>query len=748
MHTIAAPMSSAADIDPLTAPGLTDVALPAPVPLTAPISVPLFDRELSALAFNERVLAEARNPSVPLLERVKFLSICAHNLDEFFMIRVGEIRDLIAANVAADSRGTGLKRLQAVRDGARSLLREIYRCLGDELLPALSKEGIRVELVADLGKKERNFVEEYFCRDLEPILTPLAIDPAHPFPFIANLSLNLALQLESERGEKHVAIIKIPESVPRLVPMPEKTRFVLLEDVISSHVHRFFPGLKVLRSAAFRVIRNSDLDIKEEDMQDLLKSIEIELRRRERREVVWLEIEKGGDDPLLALLAGATDSSPDDIFFAPGPLKLGDFQQLYTQTDKPALKETPFNPRMPAELATSDDIFAIIRRGDLLLHRPYDSFTAVIEFVQTATEDPDVVAIKQTLYRTDPGSPIIAALSAAARAGKQVTAVVELQARFDERKNITWARTLEEAGVQVVYGIVGYKTHCKVCLIVRREAGELRRYVHLSTGNYNAVTGRLYTDVDLFTCDRHFGADAAQLMNLLTGFSVAGVQELVETKGSTLRWRDFVVSPIDYQRWTIRMIDREAQNAAEGKPAFIVAKMNALADPAVIEALYRASRAGVQIDLLVRGICCLVPGISGVSENIRVISIIDRFLEHARIFRFANGGEPEVWISSGDWMPRNFLRRIETTFPVHDDAVAKRISEQILHIGLADNVKSWTLEPDGSYRRRTPGDQRPIRSQEMFISIARADSVSVGSYEESIRHPASIRRKAKKKKKH
>ncbi|MBV8547204.1 MAG: polyphosphate kinase 1 [Acidobacteria bacterium] len=739
-------MSSAAETAP--SPALIEAAPPAVVPLAALHPVPLFDRELSALAFNERVLAEARNPSVPLLERVKFLSICAHNLDEFFMIRVGEIRDLIAANVAADSRGTGLKRLQAVRDGARSLLREIYRCLGDELIPAMAKEGIRVELVADLGKKERNFVEEYFCRDLEPILTPLAIDPAHPFPFIANLSLNLALQLESERGERHVAIIKIPESVPRLVPMPEKTRFVLLEDVISSHVHRFFPGLKVLRSSAFRVIRNSDLDIKEEDMQDLLKSIEIELRRRERREVVWLEIEKGVDDPLLALLAGATESSPDDIFFAPGPLKLGDFQQLYAQTDKPALKETPFNPRMPAELATTDDIFAIIRRGDLLLHRPYDSFTAVIEFVQAATEDPDVVAIKQTLYRTDPGSPIIAALSAAARAGKQVTAVVELQARFDERKNITWARTLEEAGVQVVYGIVGYKTHCKVCLIVRREAGELRRYVHLSTGNYNAVTGRLYTDVDLFTCDRDFGADAAQLMNLLTGFSVAGVQELVETKGNALRWREFVVSPIEYLRWTIRMIDREAQNAAEGKPAFIVARMNALADPSVIEALYHASRAGVQIDLLVRGICCLVPGIAGVSENIRVISIIDRFLEHARIFRFANGGAPEVWMSSGDWMPRNFLRRIETTFPVRDEAVAGRISEQILHIALADNVKAWTLEPDGGYRRRTPGDQRPIRSQEMFISIARADSVSVGPYEESIRHPASIRRKAKKKKKH
>jgi len=725
-----------------------EVVVPEAVPQAAGPSVPLFDRELGALSFNERVLAEAQNPSVPILERVKFLGICAHNIDEFFMIRIGEIRDLIAANVPADPFGNGLKRLQAVRKGARELLRAIYRCLGEELIPALRKEGIRIERVADLGKKERNFVEEYFGRDIEPILTPLAIDPAHPFPFIANLSLNLALELESERGEKHVAIVKIPETLPRLVSMPERTRFVLIEDVIASHVYRFFPGLKVTRVATFRVIRNSDLDIKEEDMQDLLKSIESELRRRERREVVWLEIEQGADDPLLALLAGATDSSPDDIFFAPGPLKLGDLQQLHTQIPNPELKEATFNPRMPSVLATTDDIFAIIRRGDLLLHRPYDSFTAVIEFVQSAAEDPGVVAIKQTLYRTDPGSPIIAALSAAARAGKQVTAVVELQARFDERKNITWARTLEEAGVQVVYGIVGYKTHCKVCLIVRREGGELRRYVHLSTGNYNAVTGRLYTDVDLFTCDPDFGADAAQLMNLLTGFSVAGVQELIEAKGSTLKWREFVVSPMDYQRWTIRMIDRETENAKEGRPASIIAKMNALVDPSVIEALYRASRAGVKIDLLVRGICCLVPGLPGLSQNIRVVSVIDRFLEHSRIFHFANGGEHQVWISSGDWMPRNFLRRIETTFPVLDAAVAKRISEQILPISLGDNVKAWTLGADGTYVRRTPGEQRPLRSQETFISIARVDSVSVGPYEESIRDPKSFRRKAKKKKKH
>jgi polyphosphate kinase len=724
----------------------------APPPVAAPITVvtdrgvPLFDRELSWLSFNRRVLGEAENPDVPLLERVKFLSICSNNQDEFFMIRVGEVRDLLAAKVA-DTGPVSVQseKLDEIRKRSRHLLDQMYRCLGEELIPLLKKEGIRIERVADLGKKERAVMEDYFARNIEPILTPLAIDPGHPFPFIANLALNLALQLESKAGETYVVVVKIPEQSPRLVPLGDPGRYALLEDLITSHVGRFFPGLKVRKSVPFRVIRNSDISIKEEDVQDLLKSVESELRKRERREVVWLEVEAGSDDKLVSQLIEETESSVKDVFYAPGPLKLGDLMHLYQVANHANLRDPPFNPRIPAQLASSEDIFSIIRRGDILLHRPYDSFSSVVEFVQTAGDDPDVKAIKQTLYRTDPGSPVIEALANAAQKGKQVTAVVEVQARFDELKNITWARRLEEAGVQVVYGLVGVKTHCKICLVVRREADGLRRYVHLSTGNYNAITGRLYTDLDLLTCDIEFGADAAQLMNLLTGYSIAGVQELIDQKDTQLKWKRFVVAPMDYQRWVLEVIDRETKNAKDGKQARISAKMNALVDTAVIDALYRASRAGVKIDLLIRGICCLVPGLAGFSENIQVFSVIDRFLEHSRVFRFENAGAPEFYIASGDWMPRNFVRRIEVTYPIRSESIVRRIDQQILPISLADNVKSWTLDAEGKYhRRKTEGPA--VRSQEAFISIARSEAVRLGPYEEMIRRPATFRRKAKKKK--
>ena len=721
------------------------VAVAAPMQLEA--RLPLFDRELSWIEFNRRVLGEAENPDVPLLERMKFLSICANNLDEFFMIRVGEVRDLIAAKVPeAGPVRQQAEKLEEIRKRSRQLLEKMYACLSDELLPKLKKEGIWIEKVAELGKKERAAVDEYFMLNLEPILTPLAIDPGHPFPFLANLALNLALQLESEKGDTYDVVVRIPEQAPRLVPLSESGRYVLLEDLIQSHVMRFFPGLKLKKSAVFRVIRNSDISIKEDDVQDLLKSVEIELRRRERREVVWFEVESGSDEKLVKTLVKATGSSKEDVFLAPGPLKLVDLMQLYVEGNHAALKDPPFNPRIPAQLASAEDIFSIIRRGDILLHRPYDSFSTVVEFVQAAVDDPDVKAIKQTLYRTDEGSPILEALAKAAESGKQVTAVVELQARFDEKKNITWARRLEDAGVQVVYGLVGIKTHCKVCLVVRREGAALRRYVHLSTGNYNASTAKTYTDLDLFTCDASFGADAAQLMNLLTGYSVAGVHELIDRADTSFRWRQFIVSPMDYQQWVLKMIDRETKNAREGKPARITAKMNALVEPTIIEALYRASTAGVKIDLLVRGICCLVPGVSGLSENIHVVSIIDRFLEHSRVFRFENAGAPEFYISSGDWMPRNFIRRVEVTFPVRSEPLVKRIEQQILPVSLADNVKAWVLDTDGKYhRRKTEGT--PVRSQETFIAIARLEAVRIAPYEEVIRRPGSARRKARKKKK-
>jgi polyphosphate kinase len=739
----APPPVETAPIPAATSPGTIKVP-----PIAVPAEpVRLFNREFSWIEFNRRVLAEAQDASVPLLERVKFLSIVATNLDEFFMVRVGTIRDLVATGLHERS-ADGLlpkQHLKGIRERARALMADMYRTL-DALVPELRKAGIRIETFGDLAKKEQASLREIFQRDIAPILTPLAVDPGHPFPFLASQTLTMAILLESERGDVHLALLKVPPVLPRLLPVPESgVRFITVESLIEVHLAQLFPGLKLKKAVPFRVLRNADISLQEDEVQDLLKSVESELRRRDRKEVVWAEI--GADDEsVIALLMDALHVGRDDIFIAPGLLKLGDLMGIYRGVKKPSLMEPPFNPRIPSQLATSEDIFSIIRKGDVLLHRPYDSFTSVIELVQSAAEDPDVVAIKQTLYRTDAGSAIVEALAAAAQHGKQVTAIVELQARFDEMKNITWARRLEEAGVQVVYGLVGIKTHCKICLVVRREGAELRRYVHLSTGNYNAQTGRLYTDIDLMTTDEVFAEDATQVMNLLTGYSIASVQEIFDRTVPGWTWRRFAVSPIDYHDWTLRMIDRELRNAKEGKPAQIVAKMNALVDPTVIEALYRASGAGVKIDLIVRGICCLVPGVPGLSENIRVLSIIDRFLEHSRIFLFRNAGEAEVYVSSGDWMPRNFFRRIELTYPILAPALRKRAVDEILATCLADNVKSWRLQTDGTYKRRTPGEPR-VRSQERFIEIARSEAVRVGPYEEAIAKPASFRKKAKRQRK-
>ncbi len=733
---------------------------PAPSPsLTSPgtikvpaIAIPaepvrLFNREFSWIEFNRRVLAEAEDPSVPLLERVKFLSITSNNLDEFMMVRVGAIRELAATGVQ-DRSPDGLtpkQQLKGIRERVRALMLDMYRGL-DALVPELRKSGIKIEAFAELSKKEQSALREYFQKHILPILTPLAVDPGHPFPFLASQLVNLAIVLESERGDSHVALLKVPPLVPRLIPIPESgVRFIAIESLIEVHVAQFFPGLKLRKVVPFRVLRNADILLQEDEVQDLLKSVESELRRRDRKEVVWIEIAENADDLVIGLLSSATHTSKEDIFFAPGLLKLADLMSIYTAVGKPSLKEPPFNPRIPSQLASSEDIFSIIRKGDVMLHRPFDSYTAVIEFVQSAAEDPDVVAIKQTLYRTDTGSLIVEALAQAAQRGKQVTAIVELQARFDEMKNITWARRLEEAGVQVVYGLVGIKTHCKICLVVRREAGELKRYVHLSTGNYNASTARLYTDLDLFTTDERCGEDASQLMNLLTGYSIASVQDVFDRTVPGWDWKCFAVGPISYHDWALQMIDREIRHANEGRPAQIVAKMNALVDPTVIEALYKASQAKVKIELIVRGICCLVPGVPGLSENIRVVSIIDRFLEHSRLFLFRNGGDTEVYVSSGDWMPRNFFRRIELTYPLLAPALRKRVEEQILATYLADNVKAWKLQPDGLYKKRT-GEPK-LRSQERFIEMARSEAVRVGPYEEVISKAGTVRRKAKRQRK-
>ncbi len=715
-----------------------------------PAKIPLFNREYSWIEFNRRVLAEAQSDRVPLLERLKFLSICSTNLDEFLMVRVGGLRDLIDAGFAqrsADGR-TPRQQLDGIRQRTRKLLREMYRCFDDELLPALEREKIRIQSPAELSKKRQDALREHFEQHIAPVLTPLAFDPGHPFPWLSNLSLNLALVLDSPRGDEHLVMLKIPALVPRLIRLDDSGRFIPIETLIAEHAGQLFPGLTVRRATPFRVIRNADFVIKEDEIQqDLLHSIETELRRRDRQEVVAIEVFENADESLLSLLSNALPVSRDDVFPVPSFLRLGDLMQIYNEVQQPELRDPPFNPRLPVALASSEDIFSIIRREDVLLHRPYDSFSAVVEFVQAAAEDPDVVAIKQTLYRSDAGSPIVGALEEAARRGKQVAVVVELQARFDEMKNITWARRLEQAGVEVVYGLVGIKTHSKLCLVIRREGERLRQYLHLSTGNYNAITARIYSDIDLFTTDEEMGHDAVQLMNLLTGFSLASIQEIFEGQVPELQWKKMLVAPMDYHRWVLDRIDDEIAAANEGKPARIVAKFNALVDPTVIDRLYHASQAGVSIDLVVRGICCLVPGVEGISDNIRVMSIIDRFLEHVRIFHFENGRGGRVWVSSGDWMPRNFFRRVELTFPVLSPALESRLREQILAVSLEDRASSWDLTPTGDYHRRDEGNRSGLRSQRRFIELVREEAARLVPYEEAILKPARSRRKAKRQKK-
>ncbi len=704
------------------------------------MNIPLFNRELSWLEFNRRVLAEAQSTSVPLLERVKFLAITSTNLDEFLMVRVSGVRQLAASGLrerSVDGR-TPKQQLKAIRDNVRALLRDMYT-VSAALQQQLVRAGIHID--TKLTKKQQLALAEEYEARVAPILTPLSVDPGHPLPFLPSGSLNLAILLASE-SDTHTAFIRIPKLLPRFIEVPgtSATRFLPIEELIRAHVADFFPGLAVREVVPFRVMRDADIALREDEVEDLLKSVESELRSREKREVVWLEVAREASDEALQMLQRELEVARDDVFLTPGLLKLGDWMDIHLRVDEPKLKDEPFNPRIPVELATREDMFSILRTRDVLLHRPYDSYAAVVEFVQSAADDPDVIAIKQTLYRTEPGSVFVDALARAAEKGKQVTVIVEVQARFDEERNIAWARRLEEVGVQVVYGLVGIKTHTKICLVIRREGRELRRYVHLSTGNYNAKTARLYTDVDLLTSNPEITDDAAQLLNLITGYSTATAHEVFEHHAQEWRWRKLVVAPLEYHAWVLRMLEREAKHARDGKPAQVIAKMNALVDPKVIDAIYRAAAAGVKFELIVRGICCLVP-----HENIRVTSIIDRFLEHSRMFLFRNGGATEIYVASGDWMPRNFFRRIEVAWPILAPALRDRIELQILGTHLADDAKAWRLLPDGTWRRRKPA-ARAIRSQQRFIEIARAEAVkSASSYEEAVKKAGAVRKKAKKK---
>ncbi len=687
------------------------------------------NRELSWLDFDERVLEEARDPSNPLLEQVRFLAISASNLDEFFEVRVAGLQAQLYDNLEPqDTPPDGLGPLAQVMEISRlahEFVARQYETWRAELRPELVKHGILVCEPEDLSEAQVAHLDDYFDGQVYPVLTPLAIDPAHPFPHLHNKSLNLILRIETlgqqDSPRQLYAVLQVPSVLNRLVPLPGvgdgKHRFILLESVIAPRLDALFGGFKVAACAAFRVTRNSDLTIQETEVKSsLLSTIQETLRMRKWGAAVRLEIDERADEGFLAQLqmASALDLDERDVYKVPGPVDLTVVSALWKIEGYRELKEPPYEPQMPAVLANNADMFAAIREGDLLVHHPYESFESVIQFIEQAAEDPYVLAIKQTLYRTAEANPIINALARAAEKGKQVTVLVELQARLDEENNIVKARALQKAGVHVVYGMVGLKTHCKACLVVRHDKDGIRRYVHFGTGNYNPTTARIYTDLSFFTCRPDFGEDASALFNLLTGYS--------QGQG----WKKLTIAPMNLLDRLVGLIDRERKNAEAGKPARIIAKMNSLVDPHAIVALVAAGRAGVQVDLIVRGICCLKPGIPGLTDNIRVISIVDKFLEHSRISYFQNDESPEVYLSSADWMPRNFRRRVEVLFPVEDPRLRSRIVDGILGLSLIDNVKARELQPDGTYRRVAPPapGEPAIRSQVEFQNLARELSVA------------------------
>ena len=660
------------------------------------------NRELSWLAFNARVLQQAVDARTPLLERVKFLSIFSSNLDEFYMVRVAGLRRQVVSNVQATPVDgmSPQEQLLAIDRVVREQLALQRRCF-DELLEQLSANGIRLVAVTDLTAREWGALDEYFESQVFPVLTPLAVDPGHPFPYISNLSLSLAVEIrDPETGEDHFARVKVPKSLPRWVPVIGRpTHFVPLEEVIGANLGALFPGMEVLRWHAFRITRYSDLEMPVEEPEDLLATIEEQVFKRRFGEVVRLEVEDEMPSHLRTLLLEElrAEEVPQgaaltewDIFEAGKVLGLGDLLAL-NALDCPALKDPPFTPSIPPELRDPRrSIFDVVRERDLLVHHPFDSFSATVErFLETAAEDDQVLAIKLTLYRTSGDTAIVESLIEAAQRGKQVAVLVELKARFDEANNIGWARRLESFGVHVAYGSATLKTHTKLALVVRREADGIRRYVHLGSGNYNSRTARLYSDIGLFTCSRSIAADVTDLFNSLTGYSR---QRL---------YRKLLVAPANMRARLIDLIDREAEHAKAGRGGRIIAKMNALVDPEIIESLYRASRAGVEIDLIVRGICCLRPGIPGVSDRIRVMSIVGRFLEHSRLFNFANAGAEEFYIGSADWMQRNFDRRVEAVAPVEDSTLHVRL-RSLLRTSLEDNRLAWDLGADGSWTQRTP----------------------------------------------
>ena len=679
------------------------------------------NRELSWLEFNQRILGEARDRKNPLFERMKFLSITASNLDEFFMVRIASLKDMVNAGYQKkDIAGmTAQEQLRALNEKMQAFCEKQYTTYNRALLPKLSEEGLEIISFSELSEKEMDFLEEYFHKNIYPVLTPMAIDSSRPFPLIQNKTLNIAALIKSrnkdkkEKKEYDIATVQVPSVLPRVILLPQKDgpkrkcRVILLENVIEHYLDVLFLNHEIICSAPYRIMRNADLSIDEDDAEDLLKEIEKSLKMRQWGEVIKFEYEERMDKRLVKYLKKQFKVHSCDMYAFNGPLDLTFLMKCYGIEGFEDLKEAPYIPQKNKKLRADKNIFNQIRKGDVLLHHPYESFDPIVAFIKQAAEDENVLAIKQTLYRVSGHSPIIAALAQAAENGKQVTVLVELKARFDEENNINWARKLEKAGCHVIYGLVGLKTHCKIALVVRREADGIRRYVHLGTGNYNDSTAKLYTDTGMFTCRNAVGEDATAVFNMLSGYS------------EPANWNQLIVAPIWMKKRFLEMIARETQNAKEGKPAKIIAKCNSLCDRKIILALYEASCAGVQIDLIVRGICCLVAGKPGVSENIRVRSIVGTFLEHARIFYFYNDGNEEVYMGSADWMPRNLDRRVEIVFPVEAPDLKEK-AKHILDVQLRDTLKAHCLLEDGTYRKVDRRGKEAVEAQKTFCEEAMA----------------------------
>jgi len=669
------------------------------------------NRELSLLEFNRRVLAQARDTGLPLLERLRFLTICSTNLDEFFEIRAAGLKEQVTYGVQhfqpdGMSPQETLRRISVV---GHELVSEQYRVLNEELLPALAEQGIQLLRRGSWTAEDGRWIKRHFLSEVLPVLTPMGIDPAHPFPRVLNKGLCMAVTVEGRDAfhrSSGVAVVQVPRSLPRLIALPREGpgeyAFVMLSSVIHEHAGELFPGMSVTGCFQFRVTRNSDLWVDEEEVDNLLQALKGELPNRKFGEAVRLEVADTCSPDMAQFLLRNAGLSADDLYRVNGPVNLHRLAAVYELVQRPELKFPPFVPGTQPKLAQTSDLFELIRAEDVLLHHPFESFAPVVQLLQQAAEDPHVLAIKQTLYRTDVGSPIVTALLDAARAGKEVTAVVELRARFDEATNIDLATRLQEAGANVVYGIVGYKAHAKMLLIVRREGRRLRRYVHLGTGNYHPGTARVYTDLGLFTARPEIGTDVHKLFQELTGL------------GQVARLKCLLRSPFTLKSAMLERIGREMDAARAGRKARIVARLNSLSDPGLIQSLYEASQAGVEIDLLVRGICCLRPGVRGVSENIRVRSIVGRFLEHSRAYYFFAGGEEEVLLSSADWMERNFIRRFEVCFPVLDEALRSRVLAEALELPLSDNQQAWLLQSDGEYVR-VPHGKEPLKSQQALL---------------------------------